>query len=178
MPGATIMPSASIVLARVVVVETRERGDRAVDHTDVDAPTREPGAVDDVAAADDEVVRSRVVPPRTRPRPGARRGTTSPSGPAVNPYGCVGLDHGEVEALHRFAVELAAALEHHEHLGVVVAVHRRLESGRQLHDLRVEAAVTLREEAARRALTARLGRRAPGSVPGAIGTCHSASSKR
>ncbi len=43
-------------LARVVVVETRERSDRAVDHADVDAPTWEPGAVDDEAAAHDEVV--------------------------------------------------------------------------------------------------------------------------
>ena len=41
---------------------------------------------------------------------------------------------------------------------VVVAVRRRGEPGRQPHDLRVEAGVALREEPARRALTARLGR--------------------
>src|SRR5262249_49161272 len=60
----------------------------------------------------------------------------------------VGVDNCGVVACHRCAVERAAALEHDEDLGVIVAVRRRFEAGRKANDLREEARVTLREELA------------------------------
>src|SRR6478672_5645293 len=78
-----------------------------------------------------------------------------PLGTGDEAVGLVGLDHGEVEALHLLTVELAAALDHHEHLGVRVAVRGCFESRWHLHHLRVPAAVALGEEAPARAQLAR-----------------------
>src|SRR5262249_3708685 len=80
----------------------------------------------------------------------------------------MGLDNRHVEAAHRLAVEMAASLEHHEDLGVIVTVLGRLEPRGELHHLGVEPAVALDEQLPARAATPGLGRLA-GVRPGRDG---------
>ena len=80
-------------LARVLAVEAGECGDPSIAYADVDPPAREPRAVDDVATADDEVVRlghTRLAHDSRAANAATPCRTTKndrPSGPAVNPYG-------------------------------------------------------------------------------------------
>ena len=59
-PGVTILPVASIIRVAFAVAERPDRGDAAVLHGDVGVEPRIAGAVDDPAAANEQVVGRRL----------------------------------------------------------------------------------------------------------------------
>src|SRR4051812_6983128 len=176
MPGATIMPSASISSAavwpsRCAMVTTfpslmptsmRRRG-RPVPSTT--KPLRMMRSYSATVTRSPSSEGERVLSSALGLRPGrsgpthcacswslhAREGGLTVAhdeeleavGAGHEPVGLIGGHDRHVLGLHGLAIEHAAAFEHHEDLGVVVAVHGGVEVGGDANDLCVEPAVAL-----------------------------------